>query len=144
MKKILICVRSIVRPWIYFGITWLIVVLIGFLLSNIFPDDWGAAWVNFILSMGVYLIVLHPIMSLICSKRMYADTCGSIWFVFYQGVVFAIEFCFLTSGGLFLNFSNPDYLRNTIIIFITAILWGIVIPLGYYIYKKVVKQEKTN
>lgn len=137
MKKILICVRSIVRPWIYFGISWLIVVLIGFLLSKIFPYDWGAAWVNFILSMGVYLIVLHPIMSLICSKRMYADTCGSIWFVFYQGVVFAI-FCFLIFGGLFLNFSNPE------IIFITAILWEIVFPLGYYIYKKVIDQEKTN
>lgn len=143
MKKVLICLKIISLPWILLGIPWLIHFLLLAFDEELSLDSWEGVFF-LIHEVGVNLIIIHPIIALKVARHMYSYTNGNILFVFYQGVVFAVIFSFLVFSGLFLGFSNPNYLADTAKIFVPAVLWGIAFPLGYYIYKKVVKQEKTN
>ena len=140
-------------PWVYHGVIWLVYMIVMYILHETAPYYELEETVLMILSVA-FLVVVHPLVSLIYAKKTYTQTAGRLKYAINSGAAFTVAFFlgYFDAGqyleiikGIIPMSLKPINFLQVLLFVVLAMLWGGVFPFIYYkcVKRKSVEPDET-
>jgi hypothetical protein len=131
-------------PWVNHGVIWLVYMIALIVLHTLAPYSKLEETVLMILSVA-FLVVVHPLVSLIYARKTYTQTAGRLKYAINSGAAFTVAFFlgYFDAGqyleiikGIIPMSLKPINFLQVLLFVVLAMLWGGVFPFIYYKYVK--------
>ena len=144
---------AILIPWVNHGVIWLVYMIVMYILHETAPYYELEETVLMILSVA-FLVVLHPLVSLIYAKKTYTQTAGRLKYAINSGAAFTVAFFlgYFDAGqyleiikGIIPMSLKPINFLQVLLFVVLAMLWGGLFPFIYYkcVKRKSVEPDET-
>lgn len=131
-------------PWVNHGVIWLVYMIVMYILHETAPYSKLEETVLMILSVA-FLVVVHPLVSLIYARKTYTQTAGGLKYAINSGAAFTVAFFlgYFDAGqyleiikGIVPMSLKPVNFLLVLLFVVLAMLWGGLFPFIYYKYVK--------
>lgn len=140
-------------PWVNHGVIWLVYMIALIVLHTLAPYSKLEETVLMILSVA-FLVVVHPLVSLIYAKKTYTQTAGRLKYAINSGAAFTVAFFLgyfdadqyleIIKGIIPMSLKPINFLQVLLFV-VLAMLWGGLFPFIYYkcVKRKSVEPDET-